>query len=72
MPKYKIYGKSHLEGTSRKTGRDYNFHVIHTLGRGRGVEGFEAKQINLDGRAFSYDDLRIGILILFLRLLAMT
>lgn len=37
--KIKVIGKAHFEGTSKKTGNEYNFHQIHYIGKSRGVEG---------------------------------
>lgn len=46
--KIKVYGKAHMEGTSKKTGRPYNFNQIYYLAPARGVEGLAAKTLNLD------------------------
>ena len=46
--KIKIYGKVHLEGTSKRTGNACNFNQVHYLPPSRGVEGLAAKTLNLD------------------------
>lgn len=53
--KIKVVGKSHMEGTSKKTGRPYNFNQIHYLGYSRFVEGQAGMTINLDPAQFPYD-----------------
>lgn len=51
--KIKVYGKAHMEGTSKKTGKPYNFNQIHYLSPARGVEGLAAQTLNLDPVDFS-------------------
>ena len=46
--KIKVYGKSHMEGTSKKTGKPYNLNQIHYLGKARNVEGLAALTLFLD------------------------
>ncbi len=46
--KIKVYGKAHLEGTSKKTGKPYNFNQVHYLAPARGVEGLAAQTLMLD------------------------
>ena len=46
--KIKVYGKAHLEGTSKRTGKPYNFNQIHYLSRARGVDGLAAQTLMLD------------------------
>ena len=58
--KIKVYGKAHLEGTSKKTGRDYNFNQVHYLGVSRGVEGQAALTMSLDPSQFPYADIKVG------------
>lgn len=56
----KVYGKAHLEGTSKKTGNAYNFNQVHYLGVARGVEGQAALTISLDPAQFPYADIKVG------------
>ena len=58
--KIKVIGKAHLEGKSRKTGRDYNFNQIHYLGSAFGVEGQAALTQSLDLAHYPYDSISIG------------
>lgn len=44
----KVYGKAHLEGVAKKTGRPYDFNQVHYLGKARGVEGLAAQTLALD------------------------
>ena len=37
--KIKVIGKAHLSGTSKRTGKDYDFIQVHYNGKARGVEG---------------------------------
>ena len=53
--KIKIYGKAHLEGTSKRTGNVYNFNQVHYLSPSRGVEGLAAKTLNLDPAMYPLD-----------------
>lgn len=46
--KVKIYGKAHLEGTSKRTGKPYNFIQVHYLSPARGVDGLAAQTLMLD------------------------
>ena len=50
--KIKVYGKAHIQGTSKKTGNAYNLTVIHTLMPARGVDGVAARTIMLDATKF--------------------
>ena len=56
----KVYGKAHLEGTSRRTGRDYNFNQVHYLGKERGVEGLAALTLSLDPIAYPIGSIEVG------------
>ena len=40
--KIKVIGKAHLEGASKRTGKEYNFNQVHYTGPDRGVEGLAA------------------------------
>lgn len=58
--KIKVYGKSHMEGTSKKTGRPYNLNQIHYLGKSRFVEGLAAQTLFLDAIEYPYNTIRVG------------
>lgn len=58
--KIMIEGKAHLEGTSKKTSKDYNFNQIHYLARARGVEGMAAKTLSLDPEAYPIETIAVG------------
>jgi len=57
--KIKVVGKAHLEGTSKKTGRPYDFIQIHYLGRARGVIGDAAMTASLDPQMVDFDCLKV-------------
>lgn len=56
----KIYGKAHLEGTSKKTGNAYNFNQVHYLGPARGVEGLAALTLSLDPATYPIESIRVN------------
>ena len=58
--KIKVIGKAHLEGKSKRTGKDYNFNQIHYLGAAYGVEGQAALTQSLDPAQVPYDSIVIG------------
>ena len=58
--KIMIEGKAHLEGTSRRTGKDFNFNQIHYLAPARGVEGVAAKTLGLDPAMYPYASIKVG------------
>lgn len=58
--KIRVEGKAHLEGTSKKTGKDYNFNQIHYLASGRGVEGLAAKTLALDPIMYPIGSIIVG------------
>lgn len=58
--KIMVEGKAHLEGHSKRTGRDYNFNQVHYLGKSFGVEGLAAKTLMLDPKAYPIDDIMVG------------
>lgn len=58
--KIKVIGKSHLEGTSRKTGRPYNFNQLHFTAPARGVEGVAAQVVSYDPAIFPLDRVEVG------------
>lgn len=55
-----VIGKAHLEGTSKKTGRDYNFYQIHFTGPARGVEGLAAQTISIDPTVVPYTSIEVN------------
>ncbi len=58
--KIKVIGKAHREGTSKRTGNDYNFNQVHYNAPARGVEGIAAKTFSLDPGAFPYGSIQVG------------
>ena len=58
--KIRIEGKAHLEGTSKKTGREYNFNQIHFLAPARGVDGFAAQTLSLDPMMYPIGSIQVG------------
>lgn len=58
--KIMVEGKAHLEGTSRRTGKDYNFNQIHFLSPARGVDGLAAQTISLDPHLYPIESIRVG------------
>lgn len=58
--KIKVLGKAHLEGTSRKTGRPYNFNQLHFCGPAQGVEGVAAQTVSYDPSIFPLSRIEVG------------
>lgn len=58
--KIKVIGKAHLEGTSKKTGKPYNFNQLHYVGKAQGVEGDAALTMSLDPAFYSYAAIIVG------------
>lgn len=58
--KIKVYGKVHLSGTSKKTGKKYDFIQLHCLVPQRGVEGEAAKVISVSPDIVNYDSIILG------------
>lgn len=56
----RLYGKSHREGTSKRTGSPYNFNELHYLGKSYGVEGEAALTATVDGNQYPYASLIVG------------
>ena len=48
----KVIGKARLSGTSKKTGKPYDFVQIHYTGKARGVDGLAAITLSLDPRDY--------------------
>lgn len=58
--KIKVLGKVHREGTSKKTGKPYNFNQVHYLGKEPGVEGQAALTLNLDAFDYPIEGIVVG------------
>ena len=58
--KIKVAGKAHLEGTSKRTGKGYNFNQVHYLGKAFGVEGQAACTLNLDPVQYPIASIMVG------------
>lgn len=56
----KIEGKEERKGTSKKTGKDYHFIVLHFLSRKAGVDGQAAYEKLLDPSVLDYDHIQVG------------
>lgn len=56
----KVYGKAHLEGVTKKTGKPYNFNQVHYLGKARNVTGQAAMTLGLDSRDYPIDRIEVG------------
>ena len=56
----KVIGKSHMEGTSKKSGNAYNFNTVHFNAKARGVDGLAAKSANIDNSFMRFEDIVIG------------
>ena len=52
--KIKVIGKAHLEGKSKRTGKEYNFNQVHYTGPDRGVDGLAALTLTLDPSLIPY------------------
>lgn len=60
MAVYKLYGKQHLKGVSRKSGNEYDFINCHLLIIDPNVEGQACKIVSVDPRVVDYDKLLVG------------
>lgn len=58
--KIHVEGKAHLEGTSKRTGKDYNFNQIHYLAPARGVDGLSAQTLTLDPKMYPINTIIVG------------
>ncbi len=56
----KVYGKQHLEGVAKKTGKPYNFNQVHYLGNARGVVGVAALTLALDSDKYPIDGIDLN------------
>lgn len=58
--KIKVFGKVHLSGTSKKTGKKYDFIQLHCSVPQRGVDGEAAKVISVSPELVNYDSIILG------------
>lgn len=58
--KIKVIGKEHVFGTSKKTGKKYDFIRLHCLVPQRGVDGEAAKVITVFPEIVDYDTIIVG------------
>lgn len=59
--KIEVIGKQHLNGTSRKTGKPYDFTVVHFNITQFGVEGLSACTLNIGNELIAYNDIHLGV-----------
>lgn len=57
--KIRVIGKAHLQGTSKRTGKDYNFIQVHYTGPARGVFGEAALTLMLDPAQVQFDSILV-------------
>jgi len=57
--KIHVIGKAHLQGTSKKTGKPYDFIQIHYNGPARDVVGLGAMTLSLDPTMARYDAIMV-------------
>ena len=57
--KIRVVGKVHRQGTSKKTGNDYNFIQVHYVAPARGVFGEAAQVLNLDPMQVKFDSILV-------------
>ena len=55
--KIRAIGKAHLRGTSKRTGKAYDFIQLHYNGPARGVVGTAALTANLDPSLANFDSI---------------
>lgn len=55
--KIKVIGKARLAGTSKKTGKPYDFIQVHYNGLARGVIGEGAMTLSLDPQLVPFDSI---------------
>lgn len=56
----KVIGKQNRNGTSKKTGKPYNFNVVHYVGKSAFVIGEAALTLNLDPEEYPIDSIIVG------------
>lgn len=58
--KITVIGKQRMVGTSKKTGNDYDFNIVHYIGHeDERVIGKHGCQINLDPDMISFNDIHV-------------
>lgn len=57
--KVKVTGKKHFKGTSKKTGKPYDFIELHYLGHARDVIGEAALTMTIDPDMYPYDSITV-------------
>lgn len=55
--KIRVIGKAHLKGTSKRTGKPYDFIQAHYNGPARDVVGLAALTVNLDPAMVNFDSI---------------
>ena len=55
--KVKVIGKQHMEGTSKKSGNDYNINIVHFIAKDPQVNGFSANTVTLDGKTYPIESI---------------
>lgn len=55
--KIRVIGKAHLSGTSKRTGKPYDFIQVHYNGPARDVVGLAALTVNLDPAMVSFNSI---------------
>lgn len=60
MAVYKVYGKQHCKGVSKKTGKDYDFYNLHLLVRDRNVDGLACCVKMVDPSVIPYDNIIVN------------
>lgn len=58
--KVTVIGKSHLSGTSKKTGKPYDSTIVHVSCKKNGVDGLAAETIWLDAKSFPVENIAVG------------
>ena len=58
--KINVIGKAHLQGTSKKSGKPYNFVQVHYNGPARGVEGLAAQTLMLDPALYPVESISVN------------
>lgn len=57
---YKVYGKQHCKGVSRKTGKDYDFINFHLLVKDRNVDGLACCVKMVDPSVVDYNSILVN------------
>lgn len=56
----KVIGKTHMEGTSKKTDKPYNFNMVFFIGPAQNVEGERGQELMLDPVRYPIDSIHVG------------